>query len=144
LRVLDGRVRTTFASKTVSSRGQQMRSPVLFRCGSSLFLLCCLVTIPLVAGELPVAYLDHVVAIGRKDQAPGANHGKWVGEGTGFFYGEFRSRVDDKTASYQPFLVTNRHVIEEHMAATEGPLSIRLNMRAGSVEEVDLPLALEG
>jgi len=96
-------------------------------------------------GELPVVYLSNVVAIGRKDTPPGPNQGKWVGEATGFFYGKFDHKVSDTLSSYQPFLVTNRHVIEEHIAATTGPLSIRLNPKAGGiVREYDFPLVVDG
>jgi hypothetical protein len=85
-----------------------------------------------------------VVAIGRKEITPGPNLGKWMGEATGFFYGEFDHKEGDRTA-YRLFIVTNRHVIEEHIAATKGPLSIRLNAKSGGpVREYDFPLILNG
>jgi hypothetical protein len=96
-------------------------------------------------GELPVLFLDHVVAIGRKETTPGPNYGKWIGEATGFFYGKFDHKISDTVSSYWPYLVTNRHVIEEHIAATTGPLSLRLNPKAGgSVREYDFPLVVDG
>ena len=48
-------------------------------------------------------------------------------------------------SAYRLFLVTNRHVIEEHIAATSGPLVIRLNPKSGSsVREYDFPLVVNG
>jgi len=98
---------------------------------------------PLFAGELPVVYLDHVVAIGRTEAIPGGPD-KWVGEATGFFYGAFIRKVSDTQEEYQGYLVTNRHVIQEHIAATSGPLSVRLNTKQDHVEEIDFPLVFGG
>jgi trypsin-like peptidase len=96
------------------------------------------------AAPLPVVFLDRVVAIGRKDATPGPNFGNWIGEASGFFYGEFVRKEGDQVA-YNLFLVTNRHVIEGHIAATSGPLSVRLNPESGGpVQEYDFPLLLDG
>jgi hypothetical protein len=96
------------------------------------------------AGPLPVAHLDRVVAIGRKDTTPGPNLGKWIGEASGFLYGAFISK-NGENSTYAPYLVTNRHVIEEHLAATKGPLLIRLNQKSGGpVQEYDFPLVVDG
>jgi hypothetical protein len=124
---------------TMSAKLSTMNSGLVF-VGAlilSLFLACS----TLHTAEIPVTYLDHVVAVGRKDTTFGPNLGKWAGEGTGFFYGRFDHKNSDGTTAYQPCLVTNRHVIEEHIAATNGPLSLRLNPKAGAVGEYDFPLA---
>jgi hypothetical protein len=105
------------------------------------FLLICSLCY---AGPLPIVDLDRVVAIGRRDTTLGSNFGKWTGEASGFFYGEFKGKTGEQSA-YQLYLVTNRHVIEEHIAATNGPLLIRLNpMSGGAVQEYDFPLVLNG
>jgi hypothetical protein len=84
------------------------------------------------------------VAIGSKDTTPGPTLGRWIGEATGFFYGEFVRKSGDGS-DYRSFLVTNRHVIEDHVAATKGPLSIRLNAKSGGpVLEYDFPLIQDG
>jgi hypothetical protein len=96
------------------------------------------------AGPLPIIFLDRVAAIGRKETTPGPNFGKWTAEATGFFYGEFDHK-EGLNSSYRLFLVTNRHVIEEHIAATNGPLSVRLNPKSGgTVKEYDFPLIVDG
>ncbi len=89
--------------------------------GVGTFLLMCSLSY---AGPLPVVFLDSVVAIGRKDTTPGPNLGRWIGEATGFIYGDFVTKNSEQKSLYQPYLVTNRHVIEEHLAAAGGPLSI--------------------
>jgi hypothetical protein len=97
------------------------------------------------AGPLPVVFLDRVVAIGRKDTTPGPNLGRWIGEASGFLYGDFVGKNSEQKSLYQPYLVTNRHVIEEHLAATNGPLSIRFNQKSGGpVQEYDFPLIVDG
>lgn len=110
------------------------------------FVLCIFLLCPrLQGGDIPVPFLDHVVAIGRKDATPGPNQGKWIGEASGFFYRQFVSKANETMNNYAPFLVTNRHVIEEHIAATNGPLSIRLNPKAGgAAREIDFPLVVDG
>jgi hypothetical protein len=99
----------------------------------------------LYAGPLPIAFLNRVVAIGRKETTPGPTLGKWIGEASGFFYGEFDQKLNETQRTYLFYLVTNRHVIEEHRAATNGPLSVRLNRKSGGpVQEVDFPLIIGG
>jgi hypothetical protein len=96
------------------------------------------------AGPLPIQFLDRVVAIGRKDATPGPTFGQWIGEASGFIYGELDHKNGDQSY-YRLFLVTNRHVIQEHIAATNGPLSIRLNPKSGGpVGEYDFPLIVNG
>jgi Trypsin-like peptidase domain len=47
----------------------------------------------------------------------------------------------EKTNSYQVYLVTNRHVIQEHALVTNEPLSVRFNLKAEArVQEYDVPL----
>jgi hypothetical protein len=97
------------------------------------------------AGPLPVVFLDRVVAIGRKDTIPGPNFGKWIGEATGFLDGDFKGKNSEQQDMSLPYLVTNRHVIEEHIAATDGPLSVRFNQKSGGpVREYDFPLIVNG
>lgn len=79
------------------------------------------------AGPLPILYLDHVVAIGRKDTTPGPNFGKWMGEATGFLYGEFDHMAGLQNKAYIIYLVTNRHVIEEPAS----PIAHIAQLRAG-------------
>lgn len=97
------------------------------------------------AAPLPVSFLDRVVAVGRKDTTPGPNLGKWIGEASGFLYGDFVGKNSEQKNLYQPYLVTNRHVIQDHLAATNGPLSVRLNQKSGGlVQEYDFPLIVDG
>ena len=111
------------------------------RAVGTILLICSLSE----AAPLPTIYLDRVVAIGRKQTAPGPGFGNWVGEASGFIYGEFDSKIDQTHSRYQLFLVTNRHVIEEHIQATSGPLSVRLNPKSGlAVQEYDFPLIVDG
>ena len=80
------------------------------------------------AALIPPFFLDCVVAIGRYDvqfDSAGKPAPKWVTEASGFFYGEFVSKVDDKTSNYRVFLVTNGHVIQNH-----SEILIRVNPRA--------------
>lgn len=97
------------------------------------------------AAPLPTIFLDRVVAIGMKQTAPGPGFGNWIGEASGFIYGEFDSKIDEAHNRYSLFLVTNRHVIEDHIKATSGPLSVRLNPKSGvAVQEYDFPLIVDG
>jgi S1-C subfamily serine protease len=57
--------------------------------------------------------------------------GKWVAEASGFLYGDFVAKVNEKENSYVLYLVTNHHVVEEHIAATAGPLVVKFNMKSG-------------
>jgi hypothetical protein len=112
------------------------------RAATGAILLTCSLSS---ASPLPIVYLDRVVAIGRKETTPGPNFGKWIGEASGFIYGEFQRKLDPDKSEYHLYLVTNRHVIEEHIKATNGPLSVRLNPKAGgTVQEYDFPLVEAG
>ena len=91
------------------------------------------------AALVPPFFLDCVVAIGRYDVQfdSGARPApKWVTEASGFFYGEFVNKVDEKTSNYHVFLVTNGHVIQNHQE-----IIIRVNPRAaGRAKEYPIPL----
>jgi S1-C subfamily serine protease len=93
------------------------------------------------ASVVPQVFLDRVVAIGRIETNPGPMHGQWIYEASGFLYGDFISKANDKENAYMLYLVTNRHVIEEHIAATTGPLFVKANLKSGEAArafEVDL------
>ncbi len=109
--------------------------------GVILFLCVCL---SYQATLVPPFFIDSVVAIGHKETIPGPNPGppqvKWVPEASGFLYGDFISKQGDQSL-YTIYLVTNRHVILDHIAAAAGPLSIRFNLQSpGSAREYDVPL----
>lgn len=55
---------------------------------------------------LPHFFLDAVTAIGVGDDV---DKRRWIG--TGFLYGRFDKRIDEKTSSYNVFLITNKHVL---------------------------------
>jgi len=114
-----------------------MYRPFVILCLLALLLLCP----QFHASLVPPSFLDCVVAIGRKENSPGPLQGQWVAEASGFLYGEFIAKVDEKQNSYQLFLVTSRHVIEDHAAITGGPLSVKFNLQtAGSAREYDVPI----
>jgi S1-C subfamily serine protease len=70
--------------------------------------------------------------------------GMWTPEASGFLYGEFVSKVSETESKYRTYLVTNRHVIEEHAAATKAPLSVKFNLKtAGASREYDVMLTDE-
>jgi len=69
------------------------------------------------ADQVPKQYVSAVVAIGSTQfvPTPGSCSVQWVTEGTGFLYGYLvKDDPDPAKREYQVFLVTNRHVIEEH------------------------------
>jgi S1-C subfamily serine protease len=109
--------------------------------GVILFLCLCL---SYQATLVPPFFIDSVVAIGHKEPIPGPSPGspqvKWVPEASGFLYGNFASKQGDQSL-YEIYLVTNRHVILDHIAAPAGPLSVRFNLQSlGSAREYDVPL----
>jgi S1-C subfamily serine protease len=108
---------------------------------------------PFHAALIPPFFLDCVVALGRKDRVsappppPGVQaapplYGPWIFEASGFLYGKFIKKHDEQNNEYHLYLVTNRHVIQEHEEATKGaPLWVRFNSSSpGSAREYDLPL----
>src|SRR5207244_12427689 len=89
----------------------------------------------------PPTFLDCVVAIGRTEATPGPIQGQWIPEASGFLYGSFLSKIDEDHNNYELFLVTNRHVIEDHASTTNNPLSVKFNLKpVGSAREYDIPL----
>jgi S1-C subfamily serine protease len=96
---------------------------------------------PFRATVIPPYYIDCVVALGRKDMSPGPNQGQWIPEASGFLYGKFLAKTDEQHADYRVYLVTNRHVVEEHVAATGGgSLWVRFNLSSpGSAKEYEIP-----
>jgi hypothetical protein len=81
------------------------------------------------AALVPTQFPDAVVALGSMIPVPFPNQPpvlyagqpclmQWSTEGTGFLYGYLTQGDPDPTKrKYQVFLVTNRHVIEEHASA---------------------------
>lgn len=91
--------------------------------GAILFLLSACPSFN--ATNLPPIFLNRVVAIGRTEMSPGPLQGQWVAEASGFLYGDFVAKVNEKENNYALYLVTNRHVIEDHVAATAGPMVVK-------------------
>jgi len=111
--------------------------------GTVLFLLSACPSFN--AAILPPVFLNRVVAIGRKEMSPGPMQGQWVPEASGFLYGDFVAKVNEKENNYTLYLVTNRHVIEDHIAATPGPLVVKFNMKSGQAARTyDIDLVQQG
>ncbi len=92
------------------------------------------------AALLPPSFIDCVVAIGKVEMTPGQQQGKWVAEASGFLYGDFASKQSAGENNYHLYLVTNRHVIEEHVGnPANGPLMVRFNLKS-SAREYTAPL----
>jgi S1-C subfamily serine protease len=105
------------------------------------FALCAVfLCSPFHATLIPPPFLDAVVLIGRTEINP-AEPIHWVPEASGFLYGDYLKKVDEQHNSYQVFLVTNRHVIEDHAVMTNRPLSVKFNLKTqGSTRAYDIPL----
>jgi S1-C subfamily serine protease len=93
---------------------------------------------------VPPFFVDSVVAIGHMEATPGPNPGltqvRWVPDASGFLYGDLISKQGDQ-GLYEVYLVTNKHVVLDHIAAAAGPLSVRFNSQSpGSAREYDIPL----
>jgi S1-C subfamily serine protease len=102
-------------------------------------------TTPASAAQIPENYLNSVVALGVTVTSPaGPAQPQWVTEGTGFFYGYLTH--DDPEPSkrlYELYLVTARHVVEEHATRLKSDIEVRLNPSdAGKTDEV-FPLPSE-
>jgi len=113
--------------------------------GVLLFLCLC---VSFQATLVPPFFIDSVVAIGHKEVIPEPNPAlnpgppkvKWVPEASGFLYGDFISNQGDKSV-YTTYLVTNKHVVLDHIAAAAGPLSVRFNSQSpGFAREYDVLL----
>ena len=111
--------------------------------------------LPLVAhtAQLPPQFLNFVVALGSHVQKRELREVEkkppefeWRTEGTGFFYGHLA--VDDPESQkrrYQPFLVTAKHVVQEHerlrRSDNRGELSIRVNPQDSSSPSEKFPVS---
>jgi len=93
--------------------------------GVALLYLCS----PYRAAVVPPFYIDSVVAIGHDEPVPGSPGVKWVPEASGFLYGDFLSKQGDQN-QYAVYLVTNRHVLLDHTAASSSPLSVKFNSQS--------------
>jgi len=87
---------------------------------------------------IPPTFVDRVVAIGRHEPTGVPNQDRFVPEASGFLYGDFLSKQGELSA-HQLYLVTNRHVIEGHIAATARPLAVKFNVKSAA-PEYDAPL----
>jgi hypothetical protein len=93
------------------------------------------------SAQIPPGYINSVVALGSIQQVPvpsdhpgGApQQTKWLTEGTGFLYGSF-TEIDSSVPPpnnkrYRVFLVTAKHVVQEHCARLHTDLDVRLNAK---------------
>lgn len=98
------------------------------RIASILFILGALLPACAFATLIPPHIEDAVVALGsmRPVEHPGQPcRLQWTTEGTGFLYGYLvKDNPDPKKRQYEIYLVTNRHVIKEHVREQ---LSERIN-----------------
>jgi len=89
------------------------------------------------AALLPPGFINAVVAIGHNQPGP-VGAPTWVTEASGFFYGSLvTDDPDEKKRQYEVYLVTNRHVVENHAV-----VSVRLNPKKSSDQGqvFDLPM----
>ena len=94
---------------------------------------------PFTATLLPPQFLDCVVALGRHEVNPVTKQVVFIPEASGFFYGLFISKHDEQNNNYQLFLVTNRHVVEEHTRHSALPLAVKVNLKTtGAAREYDI------
>jgi hypothetical protein len=97
------------------------------------------------AAQLPPVFIDSVVAIGSVRQTSLIGeplHLVWATEGTGFFYGYLvKPDPDPAKRAYEIYVVTARHVVDEHVANLHSDLSVRLNAKDASkgVQEFPIP-----
>jgi hypothetical protein len=102
---------------TTYSRSNSSNVICLFR---KLMLACIVLAAPsLVADQFPPQWANAVVALGSMKPVPGVPCAmQWQTEGTGFLYGYLvHGDPDPKQRKYEVFLVTVRHVIQQHAAA---------------------------
>ena len=104
--------------------------------------------------QIPPQFLNFVVALGSNVQKKELREVEkkppefeWRTEGTGFFYGHLA--VDDpepQKRKYQPFLVTAKHVVQEHEKLRKidnrGELSIRVNPQNSSSPGEKFPISI--
>jgi hypothetical protein len=109
------------------------------RAAATLILILCL-TPSFHAALLPPWFVDCVVAIGRKEINPVTHQpGQWIPEASGFLYGRFVAKKSDTENTYALYLVTNRHVIEEHAALpNSASLWVKFNLETAGAYEIQL------
>jgi hypothetical protein len=74
------------------------------------------------AALLPPSFINSVVAIGHSQPNP-SGQPAWITDASGFLYGYLvKDDPEEKNRLYEVYLVTNRHVIENH-----GTIFVRLN-----------------
>jgi len=124
----------------------------LSRLGLAMALLLLTLSQPIQAALIPPFFLDCVVAVGRKELLPTPpappgtqphppSYGPWIPEASGFLYGTPFGQIGGKDA-YRVYIVTNRHVIEDHDALTKGgSLWVRFNLSSpGAAREYGFAL----
>lgn len=85
---------------------------------------------------IPPFFIDCVVAIGIETTHQGKPTKKWIG--TGFLFGKHLStNAENKQKSYRSFLVTNRHVLQNHAR-----IILRFNPQNGQAA-TDFPAILK-
>jgi S1-C subfamily serine protease len=107
---------------------------------NKILFACSIVMLTFVPSEgtlIPPQYMDCVVAIGHMETTASTGpdnqvklESSWVADSTGFLYGKFVAKLDDTHTSYRTFLVTNRHVIEGHIAAKADTLLVKFNLKS--------------
>jgi S1-C subfamily serine protease len=86
-----------------------------------MFLFCKAAVLS--AAQIPPFFVDSVVALGRMEVRVPNQPAEWVAEASGFLYGRpIDQETDPAKHEYEVFLVTNRHVLLNHISIT-----IRLN-----------------
>lgn len=101
----------------------------------ALVLGCVLV----LADQIPPFFIDTVVALGRTEVKMQGQAAEWTTEASGFLYGYLtRDDPDQSKRLYEVYLVTNRHVLTNHMY-----IMVRLNPEQADGQVKELPLALK-
>lgn len=95
------------------------------------------------ASLIPPFFINSVVALGTLQTVNKNGQVKleWVTEGTGFFYAYLtEDDPDPNKRRYLPFLVTAKHVVQEHIAANLGELLMRVNPTNSSARSRDFAI----
>jgi S1-C subfamily serine protease len=102
-----------------------MRSVVV----ATILLAACLsFASGLAPAEIPAFFIDTVVALGRNISPAPGQPPQWQTEASGFLYGYAVDNETDVTKhNYQPYLVTNRHVL-----AGRTSISVKVNAERDS------------
>jgi len=95
---------------------------------------------PTYAAPIPPGFFSAVVALGSPQQevVPGQPCTvQWHTEGTGFLYGYLvEDNSDPAKRRYEVFLVTNRHIIEEHIASQ---IALKRNSNTATQQSQPIP-----